>query len=92
MRKVFLIIVSLTSLVSMAYNLESVEKALQEMSLGHVEQSVILLKKMAAVNDVSAQYYLGICYEHGIGINADSKAAFGMYRRAAERGFPPAMY
>lgn len=92
MRKIFLFVISLTSIVSLAYNLESVDKALQEMSCGHVEQSITMLKKMAAVNDVSAQYYLGNCYEHGIGIDADPKAAFGMYRRAAERGFPPAMY
>ncbi len=91
MRKVFLFIFSLTSIASYAYNLESVEKALQEMRLGHVEQSISLLKKLVAVNDVSAQYYLGNCLEHGIGIEKDSKAAFGMYRRAAERGFPPAM-
>ena len=79
-------------MASLAYNLESVGKALQEMSSGHVEQSVSLLKKMAAVNDVTAQYYLGNCYEYGIGTEANPKAAFGMYRRAAERGFPPAMF
>lgn len=92
MRKILLFIFSLSSIVSMAYNLENVDKALQEMSIGHHEQSITMLKKMAAVNDVSAQYYLGNCYEHGIVIEADPKVAFGMYRRAAERGFPPAMF
>ncbi len=92
MRKILLAILFLFSQSVVAYNIESVDDAIQEIQLGHVEQSIAQLKKLAAVNDVTAQYYIGQCYEHGIGIDADANAAFAMYRRAAERGFPPAMY
>lgn len=92
MRKTLLILTILLAFTSQAYNLQSVDKALDEMRLGHVEESISILKKLAAVNDMSAQYYLGSCYEFGIGMDENPQMAFNMYRRAAERGFPPAMY
>jgi len=91
MRKLIILLSFLLSYDCFAYNFSKVDNAIQEMKLGHIEQSVYLLKKNAAVNDILAQFYLGECYEYGIGMNVDLQSAFKMYRRAAERGFPPAM-
>ncbi|MBD5299070.1 MAG: hypothetical protein HDS22_03745 [Bacteroides sp.] len=75
-----------------AYTLSSkVENALHLMSEGNLEESIRLFKTAAGTNDMAAQYYLGQCYELGIGVNTDLAIAFSMFRRAAERGFPPAM-
>ncbi|MCM1029606.1 MAG: caspase family protein [Pseudoflavonifractor sp.] len=70
---------------------QNVGKALDILRHGQVENALQQIKHYAAVNDVSAQYYLGQCYELGLGMKADASEAFKMYRRAAERGFPPAM-
>lgn len=67
------------------------EEAFALLRDGATEQGILQLKKAAAVNDVTAQYYMGVCYEFGLGFDADAEKAFGMYRRAAERGFAPAM-
>lgn len=91
MRSISLFISFIFALESGANNIGSVDTALQEMKLGHVEQSISILKKIAAVNDITAQFYLGNCYEYGIGMDVDLQSAFNMYRRAAERGFPSAM-
>lgn len=69
----------------------STEEAFALLRDGATEQGILQLKKAAAVNDVTAQYYMGVCYEFGLGFDADAEKAFGMYRRAAERGFAPAM-
>lgn len=68
-----------------------IEKVFEDLAQGNVDQAIKQLKTAAATNDVTAQYYMGYCYEHGIGVDADAKLAFNMYRRAAERGFAPAM-
>lgn len=77
--------------LSSAYDLSMMDKALQDLKGGNVSESVEQIKKAAAVNDLVAQFYLGQCYEYGIGMDKDVTNAFKMYRRAAERGFAPAM-
>lgn len=87
-------ILCLHSAISLSadYNIsKKVESALQLMLEGNTEESINNLKKAAGTNDMVAQYYLGQCYELGIGVDVDPSQAFSMYRRAAERGFPPAM-
>lgn len=69
----------------------SVDSALEKLSKGDINPAVEELKKCASVNNVVAQFYLGQCYEHGIGMEINQQQAFLMYRRAAERGFGPAM-
>lgn len=59
---------------------------------GYIQYGFEELKKLAATNDLAAQFYVGVCYEHGIGVEKDSAEAFRMYRKAAERGLPDAMY
>lgn len=66
--------------------------ALEYINKGYIQYGCEELRKAAAVNDLAAQYYVAICYEHGIGIEKDLTQAFRMYRKAAERGLPDAMY
>lgn len=58
---------------------------------GDITSAIEALKKAFATNDVIAQYYMAQCYEYGIGFEINHGTAFSLYRRAAERGFPPAM-
>ena len=41
---------------------------------------------------MKATYYLGLALETGAGVMTDHKAALERYQRAAEQGYPPAMY
>ena len=66
--------------------------ALGYIQRGYIQYGFEELKKIAATNDLAAQFYVGVCYEHGIGVEKDSAEAFRMYRKAAERGLPDAMY
>lgn len=66
--------------------------ALECINDGYVQYGCEELKKTAAVNDIAAQFYVAVCYEHGIGFEKDFTQAFKMYRKAAERGLPDAMY
>ncbi len=75
-----------------AFNISvNVEKALGAMQSGDIQNSVQQLNRSAMMNDVIAQFYMGQCYEYGIGVEANPQMAFNMYRRAAERGLPQAM-
>lgn len=66
--------------------------ALDYINNGYVQYGFEELKKTSAVNDLAAQYYVAVCYEHGIGVEKNIEQAFRMYRRAAERGLPDAMF
>lgn len=44
------------------------------------------------MNDLAAQYYVAVCYEYGFVVEKDLTKAFKLYRKAAERGLPDAMY
>ncbi len=74
----------------------TVDKRTSE-ALGYIKQGYIQygfeeLKKSAATNDLAAQFYLAVCYQYGIGTEKSDPDAFRMYRKAAERGLPDAMY
>jgi TPR repeat protein len=74
----------------------TVDKRTSE-ALGYIKQGYIQygfeeLKKSAATNDLAAQFYLAVCYQYGIGTEKSDPDAFKMYRKAAERGLPDAMY
>lgn len=84
--------VCLAAATAGAYNVgRYASEALEIMQGGDIEKGVEAMKKAASVNDLAAQFFMGVCYEKGIGADADPAAAFAMYRRAAERGLPPAM-
>lgn len=69
----------------------NLDGAINTLRQGQFKEAFSQLKRIAATNNVTAQYYVALCYEHGIGVEADKQEAFLMYRRAAERGFSPAM-
>ena len=66
--------------------------AFEYIKRGYVQYGVEELNKTAAANDLAAQFYIAVCYEHGIGFEKDLTHAFKMYRKSAERGLPDAMY
>lgn len=66
--------------------------ALEYINQGYVQYGCEELKKIAATNSIAAQYYVAVCYEYGIGLEKNQTQAFKMYRKAAERGLPDAMY
>lgn len=85
-----------TSLFSLIIVASEVDKntyyALDYIKQGFVQYGFSELKKVAVSNGIAGQYYVAICYEHGIGVEKDMTQAFWMYRKAAERGLPDAMY
>lgn len=77
----------------MAYGaVNNLDRAITTLRQGQFKEAFSQLERIAATNNVTAQYYVAQCYEYGIGVEADKSKAFFMYRRAAERGFAPAMY
>ncbi len=44
-------------------------------------------KEQAGKEHAEEQYYLGLCYDHGIGVTQDAKQAVRWYRAAAEQGY-----
>lgn len=51
-----------------------------------------LYTRLAAEGEVVADYYLGVCHERGLGTPADVARAASLYRRAADRGYLPALF
>lgn len=71
---------------------DNLDEAINKLQQGQFKEAFSLFKRLAGTNNVTAQFYVAQCYEHGIGVDANESEAFFMYRRAAERGFAPAMY
>ena len=93
MRKALLFALVILCQTILAINInKNTISALENINKGYVQYGYELLKKTAAVNDIAAQYYMAVCYEQGIGTEKDMTQAFKMYRKAAERGLPDAMY
>ncbi len=59
---------------------------------GYIQYGLEELNRNATMNSLSAQYYVAVCFENGIGVEKNLDQAFRMYRKAAERGLPDAMY
>lgn len=51
------------------------------------EAAVELLRLLSRMDEAEATYYLGACYEFGIGVSADRTQAYSCYGRAADLGF-----
>lgn len=91
MRLLFLILIWCVQTVS-AQSMDVQSKAaLESMRGGYVQYAFDEFKRLAASNDMAAQYYLGWCYENGVACDKALTDAFRLYRRAAERGLPDAM-
>lgn len=56
------------------------------------KNSVEWHKKAAEQGQVNSEYYLGLCYEYGIGIKTDRVHAVKWYKKAAEQGHVNAQY
>lgn len=59
---------------------------------GDHETALRLIRPLADQGLSSAQYNLGVMYEHGEGLPQDYAEAAKWYRKAAEQGHPPAQY
>lgn len=93
MRNIFLISFLFCSLLVKAQNVSNETiSALNHLNLGYTDYGVKELMKSSRLNDIAAQYYLAVCYEHGIVVEKNPLEAFNLYRRAAERGLLDAMY
>lgn len=89
----FLTVIFLTPISSMAIDLDKrVVSALEYIKQGYTQYGYGELNKVAATNEIAAQYYVAACYEYGIGVEKNLTEAFKMYRKAAERGLPDAMF
>ena len=51
------------------------------------EEAFRILTALARMDEAVAVYYLGACYEFGIGTQIDRPLAYAMYHRASELGF-----
>ena len=93
MKKLLIIVLLFFSITSMAIEIDKrTMSALEYISQGYIQYGYDELKKAANTNSIAAQFYIAVCYEHGISAEKDMNQAFKMYRRAAERGLPDAMY
>lgn len=93
MRKLFVSLLSICFFSCVAQSLtQKCISALEYVNAGYVQHGVEELKKAANTNSVHAQYFLGICYEQGFSVTQNYSEAFKLFRKAAERGLPDAMY
>lgn len=75
-----------------AQNIDTQSKAaLEALRGGYVQYAFTEFKRIAALNDMAAQYYLAWCNQQGVACEKNLNEAFRLYRRAAERGLPDAM-
>ncbi|MBV9785836.1 MAG: sel1 repeat family protein [Acidisphaera sp.] len=56
---------------------------LRARSPAETAKTLAQLRPAAEAHDASAEYDLGYCYEHGVGVSADALAAYVWYHRAA---------
>lgn len=49
-----------------------------------------LYQSAAELGNIEAQNWLGYCFQHGIGTEANDQTAFEWYRRSADAGYAPA--
>lgn len=92
MRRLLFILYSLCIISFVSYGANNnLDEAIIKLQQGQFKEAFTQLKRIAATNNIMAQYYVALCYEYGIGVEVNETEAFLMYRRAAERGFAPAM-
>lgn len=56
----------------------------------NLESALWYYERGAQAGDVPSQYYAGVCYELGQGVEVDSKRALSYYQQAAASGYPNA--
>lgn len=89
-RLIILFLILKFSIFAFSYN-NNIENFLLEFNAGNLDLAIASLKRGVATNNILAQFYMAQCLEYGLGVNKNEPEAFSMYRRAAERGYAPAM-
>lgn len=93
MHYIYVVILFLYSIVSFGQGVsKQTELAYALVREGYILHGVEEMGKSARTNDLAAQFFMGKCYELGLGVEKNMTEAFRFYRKAAERGLPDAMY
>ena len=58
----------------------------------HLQGKVSTICYWFVFQDVESTYYLGICYENGLGVEKDDGKALKLYHKAAKQGNAAALY
>lgn len=69
-----------------------VESGWQAFLNGDYVTALAELEPIAAAGDATAQYYLGVLYDHGEGVVRNYKTAVGWYEKAAAQGHRDAQF
>lgn len=92
LRLIWIVALFITLGVSAHTNQDDTYKAISLIREGNMNEGVEILKSLSNSNNRDSQFYLGECFEYGIGMNVDYERAFELYRKTAERGLPDAMW
>lgn len=69
-----------------------VDEGLAAAEAGNFVKALKELRPFADKGNADAQYYLGVMYDNGNGVQQDRAQAVGWYRKAAELGHVGAQY
>ena len=93
LRKLLFIVICIHCLSCFSQSIDKESaKALEHIQKGYVAYGIEELQKASSQNALAAQYYLAKCYANNICLGKDYEKAVLLYRRAAERGLPDAMF
>jgi TPR repeat protein len=70
---------------------QQAQRVLVDRGAADAAQAAILFGRAADARNPLAEYDLGYCYEHGLGVLPDPARAYGLYRRAAADAANPAL-
>ena len=56
------------------------------------KKAVEFFRKAADKGNAKAQFYLGVCYDRGMGVKQNDKEAFKWYEESAKQGYGPAQF
>ena len=84
------IILALVFLVALPATAQDFQKGLTAVNRGDYAAALREWRALAAKGHASAQHYLGIMYDKGLGVLQDHGKAVKWYRKAAEQGSVPA--
>ena len=69
-----------------------IDEAVNTYKAGNYKQALTQLQPLAHQGNATAQYYLGIMYAHGQGVEIDHKLSAKWVERAAKQGHAQAQY
>ena len=86
MRNLFLLVLALFISSNILAQSKILIQSLEKMRNGYIINAITNIENEANRGDVWAQFFLGLCYENGYGVNQNYKTAFKLYRKTAESG------